>query len=166
MSPKRLSRYVETDSETLAQNSRWLIGEGRLYAADRSKKWDGAVLFVDPFSKGTAIYRIYEISVEDFMKVWAGENGLSVMPDKHALLDRLFDVSVSGTVRADVAEKYDTAYVVHSFSERPVLTITTSKPLEPGSIAGAYRDTVLEGSTKPPSPGVSWTVTCRTCKPT
>ena len=46
MSPERLSRYVDADSETLAQSSRWLVGEGRLYAAGRSKKWEGAVLFV------------------------------------------------------------------------------------------------------------------------
>ena len=79
------------------------------------------------------------------MKIWAGENDLSVMPDKHALLDRLVDASVSGTVRADVAGKYDTVYVVHSLLERPVLTITTSKPLEPGVVSGEYLDTVLEG---------------------
>ncbi len=145
LSPRRLNQYIDVDIEILTQNSHWLVGEGQLYAAGRSKKWEGPVLFVDPFSNGTVIYRVYEVSVEHFMKVWAGENDLSVLPDERMLIDRIFDASVSDSVWVDVAGKYDTVYAVHKLFEQPVLTITTSKTLETGFITGDYLDTVFEG---------------------
>ena len=145
MSPRRLSRYIDVDCETLARSSHWLVGEGRLYAAGRSKKWEGSVLFVDPFSNGTVLYRVYELSVEHFLKVWSGENDLLALPGERVLVDRFFDASVSGSVWVDVAGKYDTVHVVHKLVEQPVLTITTSKPLEPGFVTGDYLETVFEG---------------------
>ena len=145
VSPRRFSKYLGVEPDSVANRSCWLAGSGRLFTAGESKKWDGAVLFVDPCADGIVIYRVYHLTAAEFLAVWAGENDLSILPQGDQVIGTIRDMQVFDSMRIKINGKYDMAISVNRFGKDPVVTITTSKPLKSGPPGEDYLAIIAEG---------------------
>jgi len=144
---ERLGKYLGL-SPDLPQfpEHRWLIGRGLIYFAGTSLKWEGSVAFLDPTEDELVVFRVYRLSVRQFSKIWAGENGRAPLPiEDDELSTRLQQLEIGGSLHLEIQGKYDRAVCVERGRRGDVFTLTTSKHLESGEPTYEYTSTIRLG---------------------
>ncbi|MFY0409447.1 hypothetical protein [Solicola sp. PLA-1-18] len=128
----------------------WTTSAHPLYFAGRSVRWDGAVAFLglEPRTGVTTRLRTYELTPSQLVHVATVENNVP---------DLAWDGDVTG-IEVGAAHlltlpsgldparaKYDAVLRLPDHEDRPVVTLTTSRDLEPGVPGEAYRQVIADG---------------------
>jgi len=143
----RLGKYLGL-SPDLAQfpEHRWLIGQGLLYFAGTSLKWEGSVAFLDPAGEELVVFRVYRLSARQFAAIWAGENGKAPLPiEDDEMSIRLQRLEVGDSLSLEIEGKYNRAVCVERRRRGGAFALTTSKHLEPGRPTHDYASTIRQG---------------------
>ena len=150
VNPDRFGEYLGTPpTDKRFPKQGWLIGKGSVFFAGASKTWNAGVAFVNLGDSHSVIYRTYRVRWEQFLRVWGAENGMASIPESDEVLDAMRQASNGDTFRISTTGKYDTVAAIGA-TDRPVLTLTTSKALPSASPSTLYLDTIVAGLIEAP----------------
>lgn len=149
---KRFGEYIDlspTDSSFPCYE--WRLDKGSIYFAGTSKRWKSGVAFVDTKGEALLLYRIYRLSYRQFLRVWEGENKLSI-EDGMEVVSSLASMEAGETKKAKFSGncdssrgKYDTAVVLGCKDKESIITLTTSRDLPLRKPSDSYIFAITEG---------------------
>ncbi len=119
------------DTEYLSQTDQCSIPY-ELYFAKHSKKWKGAVAFLDPQPKETnqTICRLYLVKQQQFIDIWTQENGNN--PQTEPIPRSILMIPFESHSFQDIGERWYNRIIFLGFHTDglPIYTITNSKRFE------------------------------------
>lgn len=150
--PKRFGEYIDLlPTDPSFPSYEWRLGKGNIYFAGTSTRWKSGVAFVDIKGDAMLLYRIYRLSYRQLLRVWEGENQLSIK-DGIGLVSSLATKETGEIEKAKFSGncdsskgKYDAAVVLGYKEKESIITLTTSRDLPIRQPADSYILAITEG---------------------